>query len=158
MKARVISMCPLEPSHQDFLINLFTECHSELFLITNISEEQKKKIIYEQFVMEQQQLLQIYPEAELNIVRFNNEFVGRLYINYGVTEDRILEIGLLRNFRGLGIGREIVNEVIEKALIKGKTVSLQVAWFNEKAYAFYKKLGFKVIQEKGAFYEMKYIS
>ncbi|SHK52194.1 Acetyltransferase (GNAT) family protein [Clostridium cavendishii DSM 21758] len=157
MKIRNISLCLEDKRHKNFLIRLFKESHEELNLITNINEEEKEKIIYSQFIMEQQQLRQAYPEAKLNIIICNNEPIGKLYINYGYKEERILEIGILKKFRRQGICKKIVTKVIEEALVKEKAVSLQVAWFNVVAYNFYENLGFKVIEDKGAFYEMKYI-
>lgn len=108
--------------------------------------------------MEQEQLMQMYPDAELNIVMLDGEAVGRLYIHHGESADRILEIGLLEQYRGMAIGGKLVNAVIENAAKAGKTVRLQVAWFNQGAYAFYEKLGFKVIENNGVFYEMQYIA
>lgn len=156
METKNISLCLEETSHKNFLIKLFKECHEELDLITNINEEQKENIIHAQFSMEQQQLKQAYPKAKLNIITCNNEPIGNLYINYGHKENRILEIGILKEFRKQGICKSVVAELIEKSLSKGKDVSLQVAWFNDVAYAFYENLGFKITEEKGAFYEMKY--
>lgn len=90
----------------EFLLKLFEECRPDLTLIAGISEEQKKSTIFQQFTMEQQQLIQIYPEAKLNIVLLDEEPVGRLYIHHSETADRILEIGPLEQYRGLGIGEK----------------------------------------------------
>ena len=155
METRSISLSQVEPSHTEFLLKLFTECRPDLDSIMNVSREQKESIIYQQFALEHHQLIQMYPEAELNIVMIDKEPVGRVYINYGVAKDRILQIGLLKKYRGFGIGRKIVAMVIDKAFNKRKTVSLQVAWFNQGAYGFYEKLGFKVIENNGVFYEME---
>lgn len=153
----IISLCPVEPSHENFLLKLFTECRPDLALIIDVSKKQKASIISQQFTMEQQQLIQMYPDAELNIVMFNKEPVGRLYVHHGETADRILEIGLLEQYRGRGIGGKLVTTVIENAAKIGKTVRLQVVWFNQGAYAFYEKVGFQVIENRDVFYEMQYM-
>ncbi|MDP4145256.1 MAG: GNAT family N-acetyltransferase [Bacillota bacterium] len=152
----IISLQPILPSDNDFLLKVFKECRTDLAFISGMNEEQKSNIIRQQFVIEQYQLKQTYPEAELNLVMFNGQPVGRLYINYGKNEDRIIAIGLLESYRFLGIGKKIMISVIETAAEKGKAVSLQVAWFNKSAYAFYEKLGFKVVEDNGVMYEMKY--
>lgn len=156
-KKTIISLYPVEPSYKDFLLKVFTESRPELSLINGVSEEQKASIILEQFIIEQKQLLQIYPEAELNIVMLNNQPVGRLYVHHGENADRILEIGLLEEYRGLGIGRKLVSTVIENSAQLGKVVRLQVAWFNQGAYAFYARIGFKVIKNQGVSFEMQYM-
>jgi Acetyltransferases len=152
-----ISLCPVEPSHKDFLLKLFKECRPDLALINGISEEIKTTVILQQFTMEQLQLQQMYPEAELNIVMLHKEAVGRLYLLRGKNEVRVLVIGLLEKYRCRGIGRKLMTAVIKNAINTGKTVSLQVAWFNQSAYAFYEKIGFKVIENKEVALEMQYI-
>lgn len=152
-----ISLCPIEPQYNEFLFKVFKESRPELNLINDISEEQKTNIILQQFTMEHQQLIQMYPNAELNIVMLNKEPVGRIYINYGQTSVRILEIGVLEQYRGLGIGKKILTRVIKEAEKNEKTVNLQVAWFNQSAYTFYERIGFKVVENNGVVSEMQYM-
>lgn len=152
----IISLHSIELGHNEFLLRLFKENRLDLTYISGLSEQQKTEFIFKQFTMEQEQLIQIYPGAEFNIVMLNEEPVGQLYIQHGKATDRILEIGLLEEYRGLGIGRKILTSVIEDAIKKSKCICLQVAWFNHAAYLFYKKMGFQVIEDKGVFYEMQY--
>lgn len=153
----IISLCPVESDHEKFLFKLFKDCRPDLSFINGLSEEQKENIIFHQFQMEQQQLVQMYPEAELNVIMHDEEPIGRIYIYKGETLHRILQIGLLEGYRGKGFGKNILLSVIADALNEGKSVKLQVAWFNQSAYEFYKNLGFKVIENNGIFYEMKYV-
>lgn len=153
----IVSLCPMESYHDDFLLQLFKECRPDLAFIGNIDEEQKDAIIFQQFSIEQDQLSKMYPGAEFNIVMYNEEPIGRFYIDYGKLTDYIIEIGLLESYRGLGIGKRIMNMATENAFKKGKNVSLQVAWFNQVAYNFYEKLGFKTIENNGVFCEMRYM-
>jgi Predicted acetyltransferase len=152
-----ISLELVQTKHDDLLLKIFKESRQDFAWINGISEEQKETIIFQQFIAEREQLKFVYPEAELNVVILDKKPIGRLYIYYGKNEDRILEIGLLEDYRDRGIGTTIVTKVIEKAIEKGKVVSLQVAWFNHAAYRFYEQLGFQVVENKGIAYEMKYI-
>ncbi|WP_088226635.1 GNAT family N-acetyltransferase [Desulfosporosinus sp. FKB] len=153
----IIPSCPVESGHKDFLLKLFKECRPDLAFINGISKEIKATVILQQFNIEQQQLQQLYPEAELNIVMLHKEPVGRLYLLRGKNEVRVLALGLLEKYRCRGIGRKLMTAVIENAANRGKTVSLQVTWFNQSAYAFYEKIGFKVIENKGVSLEMQYM-
>ncbi|WP_459481356.1 GNAT family N-acetyltransferase [Clostridium saccharoperbutylacetonicum] len=152
----IVSLCPIEICHKEFLLQLFKECRPDLAFIGNIEEQQKEALIFQQFSIEQEQLNTMYPNAEFNIVMFNKEPIGRFYINYGSLSDHIVEIGLLESYRGLGIGKKIMNMAIENALKMGKNISLQVTWFNQGAHDFYEKLGFKTIEDNGVFCEMIY--
>lgn len=153
----IVSLCPVESCHEDFLLQLFKECRPDLEFIGNLHGKQKDAIIFQQFTIEQDQLSKMYPDAEFNIVMLNREPIGRLYIYYGKTTDRILEIGLLEKYRSLGIGKKLVIKVIQNATKMNKNVSLQVAWFNQRAYGFYEKLNFKIVKNIGISYEMYYM-
>lgn len=157
-RENIVSLCPVEPSHTDFLLKLFNECRPDLELIGGINEKQKEDIIFQQFTLEQEQLIKMYPDVEFNVVMLNEKPVGRIYIHHGETADRILEIGLLAEYRNLGIGRKLITTAIENAIKKNKSVRLQVAWFNQRAYKFYKEIGFRVIENQGVSFEMECIN
>ena len=154
----IISLCPVESNHKEVLLQLFRECRPDLELMGNIDEKQKDAIIFQQFTIEQDQLRKMYPNAEFNIVMFNEEPIGRFYIYYGEEFHHIIEIGLLESYRGLGIGKAIMSAAISNAVQKGKKIYLQVAWFNQNAYLFYEKLGFRVIEDNIAFKKMQYMA
>ncbi len=139
------------------MLKVFKETRFDLAYIEGIEEKKKEKLICQQFAMEHEQSMQMYPQAKYSVVMFHKEPVGRIYIHHGKKADRILQIGLLEKYRRMGIGRRIVAMAIEEAVKRGKTVRLQVAWFNQGAYLFYEKLGFKVIENKEVFYEMEYM-
>lgn len=153
-----ISLEIVEIKNQDALLRIYKESRFDLLWIDGMSEGQKEAFIEQQFEIEKHQIMMGYPEAQLNMIMFQGKPVGRIYIYYGKDTDRILEIGLLEGYRNQGIGGNIVRKVIEKAVEKKKTVSLQVAWFNQSAYRFYENLGFKMVENNGITYEMKYIS
>ena len=153
-----ISFQPIEAKHNEFLFHLFKECRSDLAYISGLGEEQITGIIREQFINEHKQLINMYPDGEFNIVMLNEKPIGRFYINYGKDIDHIMELGFLEEYRGLGIGKKIINEVIKNAIEKNKIVHLQVPWFNQRAYILYEKLGFKVIEDGVVFRKMQYMS
>lgn len=155
---KVISFCPITLDHKDFLLQLFKECRPDLAFIDGIDEKQKDAIIFQQFTIEQDQLIRMYPNAEFNIVMFNKEPIGRFCIYYGEEFHHIIEIGLLESHRGLGIGKSIMSTAIRNAVEKNKKIYLQVAWFNQNAYLFYEKLGFKAIEDNIAFKKMQYMA
>lgn len=153
----IISLCPLKPSHTDFLLQLFKECRPDLALIGNLNEKQKDDFILQQFTIEEDQLSKMYPDAEFNIVMLNEKPIGRFYVYHSKLSDHIVEIGLLESYRGLGIGKKIMITAIENALRKGNELSLQVAWFNQRAYSFYERLGFRVIEDNLVLKKMQYM-
>lgn len=145
-----------ELEDQDFLFQVFVECRPDLQWIVGIGVEQQQMMLRQQFKIENHQLLQNYPNAEQSIIICNNIPVGRLSVHSSENYIRILEIGLIESYRRKGIGSELLNNIKKVALEKGKTIQLQVAWFNESAYNFYIKNGFCLKENLGFACEMNY--
>ena len=89
---------------------------------------------------------------EYKIILFNNKTIGCLLIkkqNNGVLLD---EIYLEESYRSLGIGTEIIKNILDINNI----VYLWVYKENEKAVSLYKRLSFIIIDETESRYYMKY--
>lgn len=68
----------------------------------------------------------------------------------------IIEIHITSEYQGYGIGSEIINLIIEKALSNNKTVTIGCFIDNCRAKNLYERLGFKVMRITDTHYEMKY--
>lgn len=99
---------------------------------------------------------------ETNFVASNTKIIGRDqkevgYLVLKETQSEIFIENLLieREFQNLGIGKEIMEEIIERANSEKKLIRLQVFKINVRAQKFYKSLGFKEISEMENHIEMK---
>lgn len=138
------------------LFEIFKECRPDLSWVTGFSEIEKNQYLKTQFELEKTQFVTFYPKAEYYMVIKDNKYIGRLYIDYGENDIRILEIGLIEEYRNRGIGRSIIKNIISKASECNKFVSLQVAWFNQKALKLYEELGFFIVENNQVSYEMRF--
>jgi ribosomal protein S18 acetylase RimI-like enzyme len=154
--AHNISLKPAEPEHEEFLFRVFKETRPDLMYIYNISKDEGDKIIHQQFIIEQQQLMNMYPNAEFKVIIFKEELIGRLYINYGQESQHIIELGILEKYREMGIGKKVMTNIIEEAVQEGKNITLKAAWYNSFAIFLFKKLGFELIKNGEVFYDMQY--
>lgn len=60
------------------------------------------------FLAQQTHFLQLYPDAEITIIVENDEPIGRLYVHYSESEMRLLDLSLLPEYRGRGIGKGLL--------------------------------------------------
>jgi len=68
---------------------------------------------------------------------------GLLLLRRGTQLTRLYSIAVLPEARGLGVAEQLINSLGERALTRGKRfMRLEVAEWNTKAIALYKKLGF----------------
>lgn len=91
-----------------------------------------------------------YHGAEWLIIEQGGEPVGRLYRVVWPREIRVIDISLVPEARGTGIGRAILAAIQEEARAIGKAVSIHVEK-NNRARNLYVRLGFEVIEDKGVY-------
>ena len=87
----------------------------------------------------------------LNII-INDKIIGSILIT-DLKEGKLLdEIYLEKEFRNIGIGTDIIREMLEK----NRNIYLWVYKENEKAISLYNRLGFIIVDETDSRYYMKY--
>ena len=130
------------------MIDKFSESDLDnlmLFLDDNITENYEKGVFLT--------IMKRWPEGFL-VVRSNNEIVG---VACGAIQPnlklRVLIIALERGLRGKGLGKELLNIMIEKSLAYGvKKVTLEVRKDSE-AILFYRKLNFSSVDVLPCYYQ-----
>jgi len=70
-------------------------------------------------------------------------------------EMRIMDIALLPEFRGRGIGRTLMEELLAEAKAAGLPVGLHVEATNA-AKRLYERLGFRVVEDVGVYERMEW--
>jgi ribosomal protein S18 acetylase RimI-like enzyme len=96
-----------------------------------------------------------YADASFQIILRDNAPIGRIYLHHGAREVRLMDIALLAEFRGSGIGRSIIEDVLRDAALQGKSVTLHVERFN-RALHLYERLGFRVAEDQGVNFFMEW--
>ena len=74
--------------------------------------------------------------------------VGRLYVDRREREIRILDITLLPEYRGAGLGTPLIQELLTEAEAAGKTLTIYVEFFGRSRRLF-ERLGFTPIEGDG---------
>ena len=88
------------------------------------------------------------------ILAAGGEPAGRLYVARWEEEIRIVDIALLPDFRGRGIGGELLRELMAEADAAGRPLSIHVE-MNNPARPWYERLGFRPEGEFGVYVLMR---
>lgn len=91
-----------------------------------------------------------YPNAEWLVIERAGKPIGRLYIEEWPTQFRLIDIALLPDGRGGGVGTAILTDLREMAAGAGKRLSIHVER-NNPAMSLYLRLGFVKIDEHGVY-------
>ena len=89
------------------------------------------------------------------LAHFNNEVVGTISLVPVDTETfEILKLGVVDGFKGLGIGRKLMQICIDISIEKGiKRITLESSSKLESALKLYEKLGFEHIEVVNTHFE-----
>lgn len=85
-----------------------------------------------------------FPEATEFIVEKLGEPIGRVMVDFGPNEVRILDIGLIRPALGSGFGTGVLRALQAAAAKVPAPLTLSVLWSNPRAKRVYASLGFTV--------------
>ena len=141
---------------REFLRRLYASTREEeLAQVTDWSAEQKEAFLTQQFEAQHDHYQKHYAEASFDLVLEHGEPIGRLYVSRWEREIRVVDVSLVPEVRGRGIGTALLRGLLAEAERTGKTVSIHVERFN-RALHLYRRLGFREVQENGPYFEMQW--
>jgi ribosomal protein S18 acetylase RimI-like enzyme len=146
---------PITPGDEEFLARVYASSRADELAVTDWSEQLKADFCRRQFDAQSAYYAANYPGASFQMIERDGWPVGRLYVDRWEKEIRIVDITLLPEFRGTGIGTQLLHDLQNEARSAGKSLTIHVERFN-RALALYQRLGFKQVEDKGVYLLMKW--
>ena len=144
-----------EVKNDDAFIEAVYRCTREEELnLTNWTEQQKKAFTQMQSVAQLYEYKTKFPGAAFRVIIFNKRSAGRFYTWENDKEIRLIDITLLPQFRGKGIGTALLGDLIKRSDKAQKKISLHVDPISP-ALHLYLRLGFSHIKTNGRHYYME---
>jgi len=143
-----VRLRPEVPEDEEFLRSLFYAVRSPEFGIAGWPEEQLRGFLAMQERMQWTCYGQTYQRLERWIVEQDGKPVGRLYLAMEREELRVVEISVLPQNRGRGIGSTLLQGVFAQASSAGVDVVLSVDRGNP-AEGLYRRMGFEPVRDEG---------
>jgi len=154
-RSTMISLRAITPEDTAFLARVYASSRAEELAPTGWSEEQKEIFCRRQFDAQSAYYAVNYPDASFQVIERDSVSIGRLYVARWEKEIRIVDITLLPEFRGSGIGTKLLRELQDEAAAAGKSLTIHVERFN-RALQLYERLGFRQVQDKGVYLLMEW--
>ena len=133
-----------------FVAGVYASTRVEELAITGWTIEQQHAFLMQQHDAQHHHYHEHYPGAEFLIIEQGGVPVGRLYRVEWPREIRVMDISLMPEARGQGIGGAVLSGIREEARRLGKAVSIHVEKHNP-ARKLYERLGFTVVEDKGVY-------
>jgi len=146
---------PATPDDVPFLRYLYGTTRDDEMLRLQWTEEQKSEFLDMQFGAQKRHYEEFYAECEFLVIELEGERIGRLYINRGETHIEIVDIALLPHHRARGIGRMLLEEIIEEGRATGRKVRIYVEHYNPARHL-YDRLDFRHVDTNGVYHLMEW--
>jgi ribosomal protein S18 acetylase RimI-like enzyme len=85
----------------------------------------------------------------------DDRLAGRLWLNESAAEITIVDIAILPEYQGGGLGTSVLGRIVSDAAHAGKTIRLRVDRMNFRAARLYRRLGFEAVSGDDVFEEME---
>lgn len=151
----MISLRPTTLEDNEFLYRVYASTRQEELAQVDWDAAQKEAFLRMQFGAQAKFYAENYDGAQFQIVLFNDTPVGRMYVARWGKEIRIMDIALLPEYRGRGIGSTLLREILAEGQARGLPVTIHVERFNP-AQRLYDRLGFRVAEDKGVYYLLEW--
>lgn len=116
---------------------------------------QREAFVRMQFDLQDAQYRAGNPDGTFDVVEVDGRSAGRLYVDRRPTEIRIVDVALLPEFRGRGVGSRLVQDVLDEGAATGRAVTIHVELHN-RALRLYQRLGFRPVAERGVYLLMEW--
>jgi ribosomal protein S18 acetylase RimI-like enzyme len=138
----------------DFLKKVyFSVREDEMKQVGHWTDEMKLSFLTHQFNAQHTHYQQNYTEAKYWVIEQEKEGIGRLYYDESGERISIIDIALLPECRGKGLGEGILKAIFERAKAIEKNIEIHVESFNP-AMRLYFRLGFNKISETNGVYHL----
>jgi GNAT superfamily N-acetyltransferase len=151
-----ITLRPARPDDDNFLHKLHAGTRAEEMAAWGWDAAQQQAFLHLQFRAQQAHYNQ-YPNADHRIILSDGRPIGRLLISRLESETRLVDIALLPERRGAGIGAALINGLLDEAARANKPVRLHVEKSN-RARRLYQRLGFVCAGDIGTHFTMEWRS
>jgi ribosomal protein S18 acetylase RimI-like enzyme len=142
----MVELLPVRADDEEFLYRVYASTRAEELEAVAWDDDSKDAFLRAQFAAQDRWYHEHYTRTSYELVVVDGEPAGRLYLHRGDTEIRIVDIALLPEHRGKGVGTRLLRDVIAE----GKRVTIHVERMNP-ALRLYERLGFSVLEDKGVY-------
>src|ERR1700688_5210295 len=135
-----VTVRPKTDADREFLADLYAATREEELKQTDWPDEVKRQFCRSQFDAQCLHYAEHYEGASFDVIERDGVPVGRLYVYRDDPNDvRIVDISLVPEARGTGLGTELLLEIMRESELAGKSLSIHVERFNP-ALRLYKRL------------------
>ena len=150
-----LSIRHTEAADEPFLEAVYADSRRDELAPFGWSRGQEDAFFKMQFQMQSRAYQMQFPDADYHIVELDGEWVGRMIVQRGEKEIRLVDVSLLTEFRNRGIGT-ILLERLKTEAGSDRVLSLRVLKTNAGAKRLYERMGLVVVESSDLHFTMQW--
>lgn len=152
-----LSLRPATPDDRDFQRILFGDVRADEVALAGWPEAQSQAFLDSQFALQSDHFGLHFAGGDIQIVEAANQPIGRLYLHDSAEGRLVVDISLLRAWRGRGLGTALLRQV----QIQTRRSGLPKTWLHVEAHniaaaRLYERLGFRVVERGPTHWRMEW--
>jgi ribosomal protein S18 acetylase RimI-like enzyme len=155
--SHAVTLRPVTTEDRGLLYSVYASTREGELAGVDWTEEEKAAFLLQQFKAQDRHYREQYDGAVYDVIEVDGRPAGRLYVARWADEIRIMDISLLPENRGLGIGTALLRNLLHEGARTGKWVTVHVEQFNP-ARGLYERLGFRRVRDVGVYVLMQWSS
>jgi ribosomal protein S18 acetylase RimI-like enzyme len=145
-----VTLRPSTPHDRAHLLEVYSSTRVEELDQVEWPPGAREAFLEMQFAAQDHEYRRLNPHGSFDVIEVDGEPAGRLYVGRWEDEIRIIDIALLPEHRGTGVGTRLVRELLAEGARSGKPVSIHVEKHN-RALRLYERLGFATVADRGVY-------
>lgn len=137
-----VTLRPSTPEDRPFLARVYASTREQELAAVPFSAEQKAAFLEQQFTAQSLHYERHYHDTSFDVVEVDGVPAGRLIVGRWAREIRIVDVALLPEYRGRGVGTHVLSPVLAEADARGVPTTIHVETLNP-AQRLYRRLGFR---------------
>jgi ribosomal protein S18 acetylase RimI-like enzyme len=155
MKTAEVALRPVTDADRDLLVSVYGSTREEELSQVEWAEGQREAFVRMQFDAQDREYRRHNPDGSFDVIEVEGRPAGRLYVDRRPGDLRIVDIALLPEARGQGVGAGLIAGLQRAAAGEGRIVSIHVEAHNPAA-RLYERLGFVVAADLGVYRRMEW--
>jgi ribosomal protein S18 acetylase RimI-like enzyme len=136
----------LEPAaDEELLYALFAIVRTEELAMASWPSALREQLLRTQFRVQQEGCRRSHGSHDTHVIVSDGRPVGWVIVDRGGAELHGIDLGLIAEARGAGIGTEIIRALQHEAQATQRSMVLDVQRTNARAVALYERLGFRTV-------------
>ena len=153
--ALTVSLRPAAPEDEPFLLQVYGSTRIDELALVDWAPGQQEAFLQMQLDAQHKHYALVFPGMHYWVVVRDGSAIGRMMLAKLADEWRLVDIALLPEHRGTGLGTTLMQDLMADATCAGKRVTLHVESFNPARHL-YERLGYVKVSEQSIYWLMEW--